>query len=194
MGTKKIPSEITLVDFNTIDGFLNSILTQANAMEVHLRINNSLNQRLAPLFLGWVEHPDFASQRIAQNLAAPGLFRFADDVLSTAYVDAFQESKDNHQAMLITKNWTGSADEKFGAEKSLCFKAGVKHQKCMAIVVDHNGTKTFVGTLNVGFAASPSPSNVDAAVNDVMVNWATLNTSPLVSWLDSNFKLSGPTI
>jgi len=191
MGTKKIPSEITLDDFNTIDGFLNSILTETNALEVHLRINNSENQRLAPLFLGWVEHSDFARKRIDQNLPAPGLFRFADDVLSTAYVDTFQESKDNHQAMLVNKDWTGKPDEKFGAEKSLCSKAGVTHQKCMGIVVGHNGTKTFVGTLNVGFATSASPSNT---VNDVMIKWATLNTSPLVSWLDSNFKLSGPTI
>jgi len=192
MANRKIPGGVTLADFGKIDGFLRQILQETEAKEVHLRVNDSDDNELAPVFVGWVEDSVLKKNREAKNHPDPGLYRFGDTVLSSIYMEAYEEARKVRGAALFAKDWDAHLHEKRSDEKALAPKAGVKHQKCIGLVLKKNGANVFVGTLNVGFSAPPV-GQANKKAESAMQQWAA-PASPLVQWLDSEFKLLGPSV
>jgi hypothetical protein len=162
----KIPGSITPEDFMELRKILTRVLEDMGAQvksagalesempkEVHVRLNETGKDYPYPLFVGWVEDKKLAEKRSLKNHPDPGLYRFADDVLSNVYAEAFWSAdKGNY---FQWRDWETQMDDKRPAEKGTDPKSGNLYQTCLGIVVDEGKQYRVVGTLVVGFAAKP---------------------------------------
>lgn len=188
---KKIPGEITLVEFKAVQDRLADILKREGAQEVHLRLNESgWNNELAPVFVGWVESKELQDERAKKNKPDPGLYRFGDTVFSSIYEAAHKAAspmgpvQSQYEARAVEKDWSRDLAEKYHEEQALVSKAGVKYQLAIGLIVGGR----FVGTLNMGSNATKLTQYRGTVA---------LTTGPifqLVQWLDQNCELSGPKV
>jgi len=190
MAKKQIAGEITSADFTDIETRLGQILVDQKAGEVHLRLNESGNSDLAPIFVGWVEDQTSRNVRLGKNKPDPGLYRFGDRVLSSIYVNAYDSAKSKGPAQFtlegrtIEKDWNKDLPEKKPDELALVSKSGLRYQLAIALIVGGH----FVGTLNM----SANESRLQAFTKNTEITSGSI--FDLVKWLDQNFNLSGPPV
>lgn len=163
--------------------------------ELHIRLNESDKPFPLPLFVGWVEADDVRRAREAWNHPDPGLHRFADDVYSEIYGEAFRYANNPNRAQHFRyRDWDNEKLpeilEKRAGEKATDPKAGNRFQTCLAIIAQGRA----VGTLVVGFRKKPPDSLLRIAQN-VLREWAIGSANDernaLLNFLNG-FDLGGP--
>lgn len=203
---KAIPGGITPEHFMEIRRYLLTILeqltprpapsdlTDKGALEVNMRLNDTdAGETSSPVFAGWVENDISVAQREQENDADPGLYRFGDENWSVIYDETLRAGR----GVFKERDWHRQFGEKTSGAKGTAKKRGVNYQKFIGIIVpdptDNSPTRSrCVGTLVTGYSERPT-GGTQAHIESIMRHWAVNSDSPLVKYLQNNFRLSGPT-
>ena len=167
-------------------------LRTTGARRVVCRINKSDIDEPAPVFAGIVEVEDneVRVRRAKKNQPDQGLYRFTDDNPSVVYNETVSKSK---PGQVVWRDWREQLPEKqhgkrYHSAKALCYlQSGLRYQSFLAIRVGGR----FVGTVTLAFPEAPK-GKVKTEVEQKMKKWAQTD-SPLVEYLQSTFRLGGPT-
>ncbi|HWP60519.1 MAG TPA: hypothetical protein VNL14_21665 [Candidatus Acidoferrales bacterium] len=194
MPKAKIPGGITPEHFLRIRSILTSFLEEMTAAAprskpswASCRLNESGDNQddISPVFVGWVEHPDLAAERVRKNEPDPGLFRFGDDHYSELFEDCIK-----NPGTVRKRNWHRDLKDPvrgkwMATAKKQSIEAGIMFRRSIGLIADGRA----VGTLNVGFARDPAPE--DRKIAATLKRWAREDHEPLLT-LREHFILTGP--
>ena len=188
-----IPETITPEQFMEIRIHLNNILTDIEACQVAMRLNESRRGVAAnyenelgdgdpffnfSFFVGSVQDDTTIAQRRHMRILDPGLFRFGDNATSKEAREAAKRTVDGKPLaeLFSVRNWpdvpppspTSSDYQKKGmGSKGMGRESGLVYQKYIGICVNTATGRRCVGTLGVGFRVKPVPETLhDSRIRD----------------------------
>jgi len=215
----RIPEGITPENFNEIRQLLRRILTEIDASQVSMRLNESNEEDYSfSYFVGFVQNEATSRRREELGIPDPGLFRFGDDVPSKEYRDTIKTTVDFVRNRVgnpfVERDWSSinisgrsfppAYKKKAMGSKGIDVHTGVHYRKYIGLLVEGikvNGSsgRRCVGMLGVGFPSKAAAQAVRVDNKDLdtrLREWAQDpgSGSDLAKYLRDTFELGGPIV